>query len=84
MHRTYSMAYIPAALGGLVGAVLGYNWGGESKVFAVIGAILLGAVCYILWRQVEKLISKLLHKGAEKVEDAITDAYHKHQDKKNG
>ena len=84
MHRTYSIAYVPAALGAIVGAVLGYNWGGKSEVFAVIGAILVGAVCFILWRQVEKLISKLIHKGAEKVEDAITDAYHKHQDKKDG
>ena len=84
MHRTYSIAYIPAALGAIVGAVLGYNWGGKSEVFAVIGAILVGAVCFILWRQVEKLISKLIHKGAEKVEDVITDAYHKHQAKKNG
>ena len=44
MHRTYSIAYVPAALGAIVGAVLGYNWGGKSEVFAVIGAILVGAV----------------------------------------
>jgi len=67
-----------AAIG--VGALLYTNR--ASTVVSVIGAIAAGVIAYIVWGAFENLLEKGMDKGAEKAGEAVSNIYHKIQDKK--
>ena len=67
-----------AAIG--VGALLYTNR--ASTVVSVIGAIAAGVIAYVAWGAFENLLEKGMDKGAEKAGEAVTNLYHKIQDKK--
>ena len=67
-----------AAIG--VGALLYTNR--ASTVVSVIGAIAAGVIAYVVWGAIENLLEKGMDKGVEKAGEAVTNIYHKIQDKK--
>ena len=79
--RTVTAKPAVAALAAVVVGALLYS-GGTSTVLTIIGAAGAAIVAYIVWGTIENLIAKGASKVTEKAEDAITNAYRKHQEKK--
>ena len=80
MRRVTGKYTISALAAIAVGVLL---WSKDvSPVISVIGAIIAGIVGYVVWGAFEDLLEKGMDKGVEKAGEAVTNLYHKIQDKK--